>query len=87
MSENDADFEATHRRALRQAVREAVLLKAADRDGITVSDEELTLGILAMQQAAALSDDPSVRNVVARAAERFGIEPDQFATDTRVLGI
>src|SRR5258708_29929541 len=38
IADNDTDLQSLHRRALRQVIRETVLLKAADDEGLSVSD-------------------------------------------------
>jgi hypothetical protein len=85
LADNDTDLQSLHRRALRQIIRETVLLKAADDEGLSVSDGDLSRGIFEMQAAAAQSDDPSVRTAFDQAAGRLGVALDQFSSEPRVL--
>lgn len=85
IADNDTDLQSLHRRALRQVIRETVLLKAADDEGLSVSDGDLSRGILEMQAAAAQSDDPSVRRAFDQAAGCLGIALDQFSSEPRAF--
>ena len=85
IADNDADLQSLQRRALRQVIRETVLLKAADDEGLSVSDVDLSRGILEMQAVAGQSDDPSVRSAFDQAAGRLGVAVGQFSTDARAL--
>jgi len=84
-ADNDSDLQLLHRRALRQVIRETVLLKAADDEGLSLSDGDLSRGILEMQAAAAQSVDPSVRTAFDQAAGRLGVAVDQFSSEPRAL--
>lgn len=85
IADNDTDLQSLHRRALRQVIRETVLLKASDEEGLSVSDGELARGILEMQAAAAQSDDPSVRTAFDQAAVHLGVALEQFSSEPRAL--
>lgn len=69
--------------ALSQLINEEVLIQFADVQGIVVSDAEVRAFIQA--QVAAQLQDPTAKQMLTAAAADWGLAPERYANDPRVI--